>query len=492
MDDLDYLAVDFDPNSLTVPRLRSILVAHDVSYPSSAKKPDLVNLFNDEIAPQAKKILSARSRTKRTSKGITNVEHDISAALPPDEGEQLRPLSVIREPGRRRKSPRPIVNQPDVVETTNAPKHARQPAQESISANVNKIDVHSVSQKQPRHKVTSDAHRQTLPPKPTEETLLRHARASDSPFSSDNPFQSGSSPLSNSGLVENEKRRQTTGVLEKSNKDAVFNRRRRTDDYTSDKQNRAARADHASLLRPTRQTQKLEDQDHGILSVGEEFTPEEEAELARDDGDISARLALTSTRSENARGTANVAKTAPWAVILAFILGFAAVWRQEKLDIGYCGVAQQLDLVRPVRIPEWASTLQPQCEPCPQHAFCYPGLKTLCEPGFVLKPHPLSVGGVVPLPPSCEPDTDRERRVHAVADRAIEYLREINAQWECGELRDESGKLLPSSAVKEEDLRREVSTKKRRDMTEAEFEELWNTAVGDIRGRDEVVVETEA
>ena len=40
----DYLEEGFDPRSVTVPRLRSILVTHNVEYPATAKKAQLVEL----------------------------------------------------------------------------------------------------------------------------------------------------------------------------------------------------------------------------------------------------------------------------------------------------------------------------------------------------------------------------------------------------------------------------------------------------------------
>lgn len=72
-DALDYLSPDFDLNSLTVPRLRSILVNHDVPYPASAKKAQLVQILEQQVLPQAKKLLRERERVKRTSEGITDM-----------------------------------------------------------------------------------------------------------------------------------------------------------------------------------------------------------------------------------------------------------------------------------------------------------------------------------------------------------------------------------------------------------------------------------
>ena len=46
-DELSYLQPGFDLSTLTVPRLRAILVSHDIPYPSSAKKPQLIQLLTD-------------------------------------------------------------------------------------------------------------------------------------------------------------------------------------------------------------------------------------------------------------------------------------------------------------------------------------------------------------------------------------------------------------------------------------------------------------
>ena len=130
-------------------------------------------------------------------------------------------------------------------------------------------------------------------------------------------------------------------------------------------------------------------------------------------------------------------------------------------------------------MPEWASALQPQCEPCPQHAYCYPNLETVCEPDFVLTPHPLSVNGLLPFAPTCEPDSEKVRRIKQVADFAVESeLRERNAKYECGEIK--------KPHVSEEELKATVSVQRSKRMTDEEFDELWDNALGEIVGREEV------
>ena len=100
---------------------------------------------------------------------------------------------------------------------------------------------------------------------------------------------------------------------------------------------------------------------------------------------------------------------------------------------------------------------------------------------------PLSLGGLVPLPPTCEPDGEKVKRVQAVADKAIENLRERRAKFECNELVDETGKETPVVEIDEEDLKQEVSKKRRKGMSDAEFDDLWKGALGEIKGREEVV-----
>jgi hypothetical protein len=110
---------------------------------------------------------------------------------------------------------------------------------------------------------------------------------------------------------------------------------------------------------------------------------------------------------------------------------------------------------------------------------------TECEPGYVLTPHPLSLGGTIPLPPSCEPDSAREKKVQAVKARAIESLRDQNAKYECGE--------APKPEVNEPELKKAISSMipRSKGMSNSEFEALWESALGEIQNADEVTTGTE-
>lgn len=68
--DTAHLRPEFDPNSVRVAELRGILVEHLVPYSSTAKKADLVELYEREIRPKAHKILAQRERVRASSVGI--------------------------------------------------------------------------------------------------------------------------------------------------------------------------------------------------------------------------------------------------------------------------------------------------------------------------------------------------------------------------------------------------------------------------------------
>lgn len=91
------------------------------------------------------------------------------------------------------------------------------------------------------------------------------------------------------------------------------------------------------------------------------------------------------------------------------------------------------------------------------------------------------------MPPTCEPDGEKVRRIKAVADRAVEELRERRAKFECGG-KEEGGEVVKTVEIGEEELKRRVGEKRRKGMGQAEFEELWAGAIGEIMGREEVEV----
>ncbi|KAL9593842.1 MAG: hypothetical protein Q9179_005672 [Wetmoreana sp. 5 TL-2023] len=497
-DEMEYLSPSFDPATLTVPKLRSILLAHDITYPASAKKPQLIELFNDELKPRSRKILAAQARVRRTSKGITDMPSSQEGTVNGDD-DSSRAGSMLPPPvpDTSRRKPRKSSRQPSEdpaadgtstrIARKGSTKHPRPSDTEASETEIKR----PTARKTRRSEVAPAVKVEEPEDHPVRPTLEK------SPFSDENPFQSGSSPLAPS-----DNRRRSAGADTDRRKSAP--RRRKTEGVSVGAKDRPPQQDGVTV--PSSETfevsvarvQKTSQQDEvdSEVEAGEDFTPAEQLELVKGraaNGGLDVLPARRKTRTRRSGG-GTIPKSAPWMVVTALLSGYALWFRKEKIEVGYCGVGKTSDSVAGVQIPDWASVLepvlQPKCEPCPQHAYCYENMETKCEPDFVLNPHPLSIGGLVPLPPTCEPDGEKARKVKAVADKAVEELRERNAKSECGTLTDEQGKSVRTPEIDEEELKKQVAKKRRRGMSDREFEDLWKGALGEIHGREEVVQST--
>lgn len=489
--EVQYLSSSFDPASLTVPKLRAILVEHDITYPASAKKPQLIDIFNQELVPRARKILTARLRTKRTSKGITDMPSSQEGTVDRDEDDDTSSMPPPPVPDTPKRNPRKSSRVAIESNAADSPANGKLPStRRSSGKHARPSDTETEPELENKRPLVSKSRRREVQPTTKgEESGYPLVRPSlgESPFSHENPFQSGSSPQ-----VQNESRRRSGGVKGERRKSS---RRRRTE-VANGVEPSSANQDHGIVVPsaktfeiPGAKLRKLDvthAEDDGI-EIGEDFTPEEQLELVRERAANGYRDVLPPRKKKPAKKPSSVPRSAPWVVLIALLSGYGMWWRQEKLEVGYCGIGRPSALRANLQIPQWASGLQPECEACPQHAICYERMHTKCEQDFVLQPHPLSLGGLVPLPPTCEPDGYKVLRVKAVADRAIEELRERKAQWECGTLVDDQGKSIPAVELDEQSLKEALGQKRRRGMGQAEFEDLWRAALGEIIGREEVV-----
>lgn len=490
---LDYLQEGFDPSSLTIPRLRSILVSHNIAYPASAKKATLIDIFNDNVLPQARKLLAARARAKRSSRGIVDMPSSQEGSVTDEE-------AMPPPPTPRAKSTRKTVVRASVEDGSEETPRSRSPVKRTPRPSTKHPRAEdtetAVEADHVRKTVRKTTRKSTAPDVKVEEsddgaiTVASKPKLDRSAFSEDNPFQSGSSPLGPS--PSDAPRRKTLGASSSSTKDAPRRKsesRRRTDYVQAAADKGIKPPSRTTFSIPVSQLDGLSSVDDNGVEASEEFTPDAQLELAQERS-AKGHNALGPRRPKAKQGGTN--KTGPvWVIMLALLGGYATWYRQEKLAVGYCGVGRpsnSLQLVHSqVSLPDWATVLgEPSCEPCPQHAYCYEKLETRCEPDFVMKAHPLALGGLVPLPPTCEPDGEKVRRVKAVADRAVEELHERRAKWECGDLVDEKGGAVPAVEIAEAELKKEVGAKRRKGMGESEFEELWVAALGEIKGREEV------
>ena len=519
-ENVDYLQTDFDPWSLTVPRLRSILVTHNVHYPSQAKKPQLIELFNEHVLPQSKQILAARARAKRSSRGIVDADAQSTTSTDySNEQDVTRPTPSSRRSRSPRKATRIKRESEEADQLPLAPPVPRRESprkRASRSASVQPppaSDTDTPPDPEPPRSIKRDLRMTPVPklePPEEEDNFFKRTPETESVFTNDNPFQSGAnSPASPFKTPTN--RRKTTGLdsLRKQAASSVVRRRteglvfEETEEEEEEEPSTVSRTFETPVSRASRSiTPEME--------PDEEFTPEEQLALTLEERANPELAAARSRPSPSKRGSS--LSTPVWVLITTLFIAYAAWYRQEKIAVGYCGLGREPTQLIPatIQIPEWASevasrfdiqsiqvpdwitgVLEPRCEPCPPHAYCYEDFTARCEPDFILKPHPLSLGGLVPLPPTCEPDGEKARRVRAVADKAVEELRDRRARYECGEPLEPEGQPLESPAVEEDELKEILSKKRSKRMAAEEFDELWAAAIGEVKARDEVEVKVE-
>jgi len=93
-DELKYLQPSFNPASFTTAKLRNVLNKHEIDYPSDAKKPQLITLFNEHIAPNAAKWLDDCKNVEPSADGIVD-------ASPPPRLAKGRRAKKSTDHGRR-------------------------------------------------------------------------------------------------------------------------------------------------------------------------------------------------------------------------------------------------------------------------------------------------------------------------------------------------------------------------------------------------------
>ena len=500
---VDYLQNGFDPSSLTVPRLRSLLVKHNVRFPATAKKSQLIEIFNQDVVPLSKKYLAALARARRSSKGIVDADSQSTASLdfadedlmppPPSSTRSRSPRKTARSRSAR-ESEDPEPTTPATVRESPRKRQSRSVSVQAPVTSDTDTGADTEGSKSTRRS------RRTTPAvklEPTDEDgFFKRTPETAEVFSTDNPFQSGSSPPA----VKTPSNRRRTAGFEVETPKAAPSARRRTDGPTyREEPTFQSISQSLEIPLPRRRTKSPETT---VEEAGEEFTPEEQLALAQEE-QANPAVAVARRKAEPARRRSSLA-TPIWVLLITLLSAYAAWYRQEKIAVGYCGVGRPAQSIIPanlelpewadqivsnIEVPDWAVPLvEPQCEPCPPHAYCYEDFVVRCEPDFVLKPHPLSLGGLVPLPPSCEPDGEKVRKVQAVADKAVEELREVRAKYECGEAIDEEGHQLETPLVEEQVLKETISSKRSRRMTGDEFDDLWIAAIGEIKAREEVEV----
>jgi hypothetical protein len=484
-DEFWYFSPEVDASKITVPELRSILLKHGVTYPSSAKKPALVGLFNDHVLPQAAMLQRTQAHTKRSTRGIVDMPSSASTTTTDDTGETeeetlLAPPPVVTKRTSRRTMRASTDEESEGVAP--APRRSKTPVRAVPAKHTRDSDVDAEERpaiRRNRKSAVTPAAKQMLAPD------------DDSPFTQENPFQKGSPPTG-SDPGTRERRRRTTGSEQKEKRKSDVFRRRTVQPKAEQLDEGIVVPSRGTFDVSSRRLPKKEEEysvDTDNYDAGEEFTPEAQLEMVRDRAK-TGEVDILPPRRRKQRSKATSIKGFSLTLLATALTAFGGVWTQEKFAVGYCGIGKESNSLAGVEVPEWASALIPQCEPCPPHATCYQKLELICDRDFVKQDHPLSLGGLIPLPPTCEPDSEKTRRITLVADRGVQILRQRKAEFECGEP-DGEGKLVETPEVREIELKQELATMKRKGMSQEEFDDLWHSAIGEMVRREEIVENTD-
>ncbi|PWN47573.1 hypothetical protein IE53DRAFT_243505 [Violaceomyces palustris] len=175
-----YLDPNFDPNSLKVPQLRSVLLQHDVVLPSSARKPALIQAFQQHVVPKLESLRSQHANIVASSSGII----DMSGG-----GLGLAPSSPPPA------SPPPP---PPPQTTTRRKSTASQPRKSTASATPRSRSRTSLAPPPPIHTQADDQRDHQAPP-----TVTRAPPSSSSSSSSKPKSKSRKSAPAGSLSVEN-------------------------------------------------------------------------------------------------------------------------------------------------------------------------------------------------------------------------------------------------------------------------------------------------
>lgn len=105
-----------------------------------------------------------------------------------------------------------------------------------------------------------------------------------------------------------------------------------------------------------------------------------------------------------------------------------------------------------------------------------------CDNDFIHKPHPFNLNGLLPVIGECIPDTEKQRRIAIVAERALRVLRDKAARVEC---EDESPTGMAGRDIKEELLKYKSGN-----ISDEEFDALFEAAIEEIEKLNEITVTT--
>lgn len=518
----------FDPLLLRVAELRRIFFEHNIDFKSTAKKAELVQIFNEEVRPQAASLLRAKLNPVPSANKIETVGLASPVALPSTtpaktpgkRGRQKKhalltddelaeavipPSTAKKTTGRPRKVPK--TESIDELTTTTLKSSTRSPVRKSPK----KATIKS----SPKDEIMEDdvvdtpAPKLKLLPKPSTGKRL----PSDPTFSSDNPFQSGSPPSPNKRrqtVVPNPSqklapplaktdRRKTDGVIQSLSSKAgsadvefTFSKGPKTPQAASPfrKNERFMPAVSQLKASPAFQSAAQRSKENILATKQLLAKHEQDGSLTEDEIAVEGPATTRARVIRKHKGPGKLAQLLKMGSLLGLTAGsaYGANWyRNEKIKAGYCGLDSDPVVTRPHEsgLVDLAGLLKPHCVPCPPHAICSPGFQMRCEDEFQKVTPPIALGGLVPVSGYCAPDTEKLRRIRIVADEIVETLRDRTASVECSYPSVPEEEHIGMTAT---ELKEKLLVKKAPAISTEQFDTLFDHAIEEVRSRDEIEI----
>lgn len=502
----DSLATDdpysslFQPSRLTVPQLRSLLLAHAVYAPSSARKPALVQLYEDEIRANVDELRAARNRDRNVrpdARGITYMsgspiagaasadqtidssENDNQSAILSDDGDASLGghASDASDGGRRPRSALSRGSTPrsrrSVSWADSVPSSDEDMALEADTSNFSLVNPF-----QSPGPVAPEGAR----PK------QQGARKSEPAFRSASP--SSEAPQLHSGKAA----RHSVGAPARK-RSSLAPRKSEAGDET-----------HATVKRNAKPRRSRS----GTRKQSDASDGDEEQEESASDGGLRQAIAQLL-----------------WTALCAFALAYYIWFVNDSKTIGFCDVGRSSNVlldrrraeqrinsesteqdtlrILPQQLPH---AMRPSCTPCPAHALCEDGHLAACESSDYIMRLPLLsyvplVSSAVPLSyvaASCDPDEEKVTLAADLADEIESMLRRWKGDVLCERKKAKftapaknGGRSPTVTALPTREVYNALQASAERGSVlrgheDGFFQELWDLAIEDLAVSDRVAL----
>ncbi|KAI1320003.1 inner nuclear membrane protein enriched at telomere/subtelomere region [Mortierella claussenii] len=528
-----YLHPNYDPTRDKMDRLREILIHNKVKTPSgNVRKQDFIDLFEQHIRPKIPALRKYRESIVPSEKGIIKVSATAGTSLwnhnPPEAttSASSKPLTTSSAGSSSRQQSESKTRSSSTLPAVSAVGRAPSPSKLTASregplgCDLVATDA-SLTEQRRRAKETDEA----LPAKGASRGRKKRApsitkdesdanvapvrvtrrkkvpserkRAHSQNFSDENPFQSGSeserrrrsksrdSSTSTSRSPSKSRRsRPRWKPHDEADRDHIFtvpsqpafSHYMNTPKYSAssyDKVDRGGAPFHNSpLLAKSRRISA------GALSPSKplHFEP---ARFPRQ-GETAFKP-YRNPRQPKERGPLRL-------VLFIAALIFGMWYRHTRFQIGFCTPANSpLSRTSPMSF-QW---IYPTCIPCPTHATCvHPNKEPICPPEYILRPHPLNPGNMLPLTPVCLLNKATEYQSLQVADVAEHMLHQRAAKEECRHYRQppRTAEILLRQRISASDLKQQIESMKDSSISHHDFGQYWKLALKELGRRSDTVI----